>query len=66
MRNIFFDSANYDGTINNSQEWDCLMAMFMKHRVLSVEDSKKLDRVRPTFPISFETLITTIQQAFGD
>ena len=60
MRNIFFDSANNDGTINNNQEWDCLIAMFLKHRILSVEDTKRLDRVRPTYPIYFETLITTI------
>jgi len=53
LRSIFFESAADDGTIRNDNEWDCLMAMFLKNRVVSVEDTKRLDAVKPTFPLTF-------------
>jgi uncharacterized coiled-coil protein SlyX len=40
--------------------------MMLKNRLLSVEDSKKLDKFRPCFPLNFQTLVSTITQAFGD
>ena len=42
------------------------MAMFLKNRIVSIEDTKKLDKVRPSYPVTFETLLQTITQAFGD
>ena len=61
-----FDSASPDGTIRDETEWSFLIAMFLKHRLVSIEDTKKLDLYRPTFPVSFDTLVQTICQAFGD
>jgi hypothetical protein len=42
------------------------MAMFLKGRLVSIEDTKKLDKFRPSYPVTFETLLQTITQAFGD
>ena len=33
------------------------MAMFLKNRIVSIEDTKKLDKVRPSYPVTFETLL---------
>ena len=60
LRTVFFDSANSDGTIKNEEEWDIMIAMFLKFRLVLNDDTKKLDRFRPTFPITFETLLQTI------
>jgi len=61
-----FESASPDGTIRDETEWSFLIAMFLKHRLVSIEDTKKLDLYRPCFPVTFETLVQTICQAFGD
>lgn len=53
LRHIFFETASADGTIDDVQGWELLMAMFLKHRVVSIEDTKRLDHVRPSFPILF-------------
>jgi uncharacterized protein YifN (PemK superfamily) len=63
---VFFDSACDQGTIRNDEDWDMLMAMFLKNRIVSIEDTKRLDKVKPSYPITFETLLQTITQAFGD
>ena len=60
LRSVFFDSANSEGTIKNEEEWDIMIAMFLKFRLVLNDDTKKLDRFRPTFPITFETLLQTI------
>ena len=54
---MFFDSASDQGTIRNEEEWDIMIAMFLKYRLVLNEDTKKLDKFRPTFPITFETLL---------
>ena len=67
LRNVFFDNVNNgDGTISNQDEWDCLIAMFLKNRLVSIEDVKKLEANRPCFPMTFDVLVNTITQAFGD
>lgn len=63
---MFFDSACDQGTIRNDEDWDMLMAMFLKNRIVSIEDTKRLDKVKPSYPMTFETLLQTITQAFGD
>jgi hypothetical protein len=57
LRTLFFESANEDGTIKDETEWDCMIAMFMKARVVSLEDTRRLEKVRPSFPIEFGALL---------
>ena len=59
-------SLGKEGLIKDETEWDCLIAMFLKHRLISVEDSKKFDAFKPSFPLNFQTLLSTITQVFGD
>ena len=66
LRSLFFESSDNDGLIRDEQGWDCLIAMYLKARVISIEDSRRLEKVRPSFPMSFDTLLNTITQAFGD
>ena len=44
---------NKEGIIKDPVEWDTLMAMFLKHRLISIEDGKKLDKFKPSFPLTF-------------
>ena len=66
LRNVFFDTVSEEGRVQDEAEWDCLIAMFLKNKLMSIEDSKVLERYRPSFPITFTTLVQTICQAFGD
>jgi hypothetical protein len=66
LRSGFFECASDDGSINNETQWDTFLAIMLKNRLLSMEDSKKLDKFRPCFPLNFQTLVSTITQAFGD
>jgi len=43
LRNAFFEAACSEGTIRDAAEWDVLIAMFLKHRLVSIENTKKLD-----------------------
>jgi hypothetical protein len=40
--------------------------MFLKNRVCSIEDTKRLEKCKPCLPLTFQTLLQTITQAFGD
>ena len=40
--------------------------MLLKNRVISIDDTKKLESLRPSLPMTYNTLLTTITQAFGD
>jgi len=66
LRTIFVETASDDGTIRDDTQWECLMAMFLKNRVVSIDDIKKLESVKPSYPCSWQTLLQTITQAFGD
>ena len=66
LRSGFFDCANDDGLLINDVQWETFISIMLKNRLLSIEDSKKLNKFRPCFPVSFQTLVSTITQAFGD
>lgn len=53
LRQCWNDSASPDGTIQDEGQWDVLIAMFYKHRLISLENGKVLDKYRPCFPIEF-------------
>ena len=40
--------------------------MFIKNKLASFEDIAMIEKYRPSFPVSFQTLLQTIKQAFGD
>ena len=67
LKEIFMIAAdNPEGILYNEQEWNFFIAQMLKNRLASVRDTEQLDRVRPSFPLNFETFVNTVQQAFGD
>ena len=52
--------------VPDAQTWNYLLALMMRKRLASVQDVTALERVQPSFPLTFETFIQTITQAFGD
>ena len=57
---------NPEGLLYDEQTWNLFVALVLKNRLASATDIDRLDKVRPSFPLTFETLCNTIQQAFGD
>jgi hypothetical protein len=42
------------------------VALLMRSKLASVRDSETLEKVRPSFPLEFDTFMQTVNQAFGD
>ena len=53
LRESFHNVVSGEGTINDQDEWDLLTTMFLKHRLVSLDDIKKLDSNMPSFPLTF-------------
>jgi hypothetical protein len=53
LRESFHSVAAGEGTINSQDQWDLLTAMFLKHRLVSLDDVKRLDANMPSFPLTF-------------
>jgi hypothetical protein len=61
LRNVYFaNTHNSDGLIMNDQEWEVLISMFLSNRLISIEDEKKLQAVKPSFPMEFDTFVSTV------
>ena len=52
---------NPEGILYNEQTWNYFIALVLKSRLASATDTEKLEKYRPSFPLTFETLINTIQ-----
>ena len=46
--------------------WNYFIALLLKSRLASVRDVERIETVKPSFPLEFETFVNTIQQKFGD
>ena len=57
LRSIFFEYASSEGSIDDQQQWDVLMSMVIRHKLMSVDDTGKLEKVMPSFPVTFHTLL---------
>ena len=67
LKEIFVLAAdNPEGILHNEQEWNYFIALMLKSRLAAVRDTERLETVRPSFPLTFETFVNTVQQAFGD
>lgn len=58
--------ANREQLIYEETAWTYFVALLLRTKLCSVKDSEMLDKVRPSFPLTFETFIQTVSQAFGD
>jgi uncharacterized protein YaaR (DUF327 family) len=38
----------------------------MRAKLANMNDRDRIDHVRPSFPLTFETFVNTVQQEFGD
>ena len=67
LKEVFFEAAdNPESIIYNVASWNYFIALVQKARLASVRDTKVLETVRPSFPLTFETFVNTVQQKFGD
>ena len=66
LRECFIETTGDRGLIMDEIQWDTLIAIFLKHRLISIDDTKTLDKFKPSFPINFQTLLCSIAQIFGD
>lgn len=67
LKEIFLLAAdNPEGLLYNEQEWNYFIALALKNRLITIRDTERLETVRPSFPLNFETFVNTVQQEFGD
>lgn len=59
-------SDNVNKCINSQSEWGNFTSALLKSKLAKLVDIEKLEKVQPSFPLTFETLMNTINQAFGD
>ena len=67
LRSAFNQACeNRENLIKDQESWNCFVALMLRTKLISIKDSERLEEVRPSFPLTFETFIQTISQAFGD
>ena len=59
-------SFGRSGVIKDQSDWDRLIVKFVEYKLISLENSDKLEQYKPSFPLTFQTLLSTITQVFGD
>lgn len=61
LRDVFYEAAdNAEGTIYGEQEWNYYVALLLKMRLVSIRDAERLETVKPSFPLTFETFVNTV------
>lgn len=60
LRDVYFDNADDDGKINDEIEWQTLISMLGFNKLINSSDTKILEKFKPSFPIRYETLLSTI------
>ena len=67
LKEVFYESAdNPEGTIYTDAQWTLFISNLLKFRLATDRDVEEIETVRPSFPLSFETFVNTVQQKFGD
>lgn len=67
LRDVFILAAdNREQILYDEGQWNYLIALILRNRMASMRDTDKLETVRPSFPLTFVTFISTINQHFGD
>lgn len=61
-----FDEVAIQGTLDNLNHWRNWGSLMIRYRHLSAEDFERLDRYRPSFPATFQTVLATIAQSVKD
>jgi hypothetical protein len=61
LRQVFQEAAdNKDDVVPDEQTWNYLTAQMLLKRLASLHDIAKLEKLQPSFPLTFETFIQTI------
>jgi hypothetical protein len=61
-----FDEIAIDGTLDSLNDWNNLGSLLIRYRHLSAQDFERLDKYRPSFPATFQSVLATISQAVND
>ena len=61
LKEIFMMAAdNSEGIIYSEQGWNYFIALMLKTRLAGVRDTERLETVKPSFPLVFETFVNTV------
>ena len=61
LRDIFMTAAdNHEGLIKTEEVWNYMLVLIIRQRLATITETEQLDKVRPSFPLKFETFINTI------
>ena len=63
---MFYECTNEEGTIDSEADWIILIDNLTRNQLVSLKDTRRMEEVKPSFPLTFQTLVSTICQAFGD
>ena len=67
LQDVFMAAAdNHEGLIYNEEVWNYMIALILRQRLATIKDTERLNHVKPSFPLNFQTFIATIHQEFGD
>ena len=67
LKEVFYMAAdNPEGILYSEEVWNYFIALLLKSRLATVRDVERIETVKPSFPLTFETFVNTIQQEFGD
>jgi hypothetical protein len=62
LKDAFVDQAdNAEGIIYDENGWDYFTAELMKKKLISSRDYNQLEKVKPSFPMTFDTFVQTVQ-----
>jgi hypothetical protein len=57
---------NHEGLIKTEEVWNYMLVLIIRQRLATIQETERLDKVKPSFPLKFDTFINTIHQEFGD
>ncbi len=61
LKEVFMEAAdNPEGILYHEQEWNYFIALVLKTRLACIRDTQKLETVKPSFPLTFETFVNTV------
>ena len=61
LKEVFYQAAdNHEGTIYDKQCWNLLMDLIRRTKLGTLEDTQRIEKVCPAFPVKFSTFIQTV------
>jgi hypothetical protein len=62
LHHIFLQATSGNSEIMNRETWNFFTSLLLKFQLLSPEEKDTIDKYKPSFPASFESIIATMAQ----